>query len=393
MIRRITGHRLRATAVVPAVALVAAGFAAVGSTASVAAAPAPAPAPASVPAAETPVGDYYLNTVAPRAEAAFAKDVKLSKNKATTKRQLDALAKAKVYDEKHAKGNPKAARQLAKLEAQAVQTGKSPKALKKSKYKQAKTTQEAKLLTILVEFNTQANDDFSGAMVPDGFGAEGCVAGNVQNGPTHNTIANPGDSDLPDNNSMWVPDFSSAHYNKMLYTKTGITDRVRTDLTGPDGQPGFDISGFTMKNMYEEMSKGAYTVNGAATPWVTVAHSEAYYGATVCHETAPGVWEYGAIQDMQGHPDNPLGPGQLPIDAVAALAQAQPNFPWADYDLEDQGDVDGDGNVLEPDGVIDHVVLVHAGEDKSGGGGAQGPYAIWAHSRRWPVALPCPAPT
>ncbi|MET0974258.1 MAG: M6 family metalloprotease domain-containing protein, partial [Leifsonia sp.] len=87
-----------------------------------------------------------------------------------------------------------------------------------------------------------------------------------------------------------------------------------------------------------------------------------------------------AIQDMQGHPDNPLGAGQLPIDAVAALAAAQPDFPWADYDIEDQGDRDGDGNYYEPDGVIDHVVLVHAGEDKSGGGGAQGTYSIWAHS-------------
>ena len=27
-------------------------------------------------------------------------------------------------------------------------------------------------------------------------------------------------------------------------------------------------------------------------------------------------------------------------------------------------------------------MLVHAGEDKSGGGGAQGAYAIWAHSSR-----------
>ena len=386
MIRRITGHRLRATAVVPAVALVAAGFAAAGSTASVAA----APAPASVTAAETPVGDYYLNTVAPRAEAAFSKDVQVSKNKATTKQQVDALAKATVYDQKHAQGNPKAARQLAKLEAESVRTGKSPKAIKKSKYKQAKTTQEAKLLTILVEFNTQANDDFSGAMVPDGFGAADCVPGNVQNGPTHNTIPNPAGSGLLDNNSMWVPDFSSAHYNKMLYTKTGITNRVRTDLTGPDGKPGFDISGYTMKNMYEEMSKGAYTVNGAATPWVTVSHSEAYYGATRCHQDDTGAWVYGAIQDMQGHPDNPRGPGQLPIDAVAALAQAQPNFPWADYDLEDQGDVDGDGNLYEPDGVIDHVVLVHAGEDKSGGGGAQGPYAIWAHSSAVAGGAPVP---
>ena len=96
---------------------------------------------------------------------------------------------------------------------------------------------------------------------------------------------------------------------------------------------------------------------------------------------------------MQGHPDNPLGAGQLPIDAVAALAELNPDFPWADYDIEDQGDVDEDGNYYEPDGVIDHVVLVHAGEDKSGGGGAEGTYAIWAHSSAVPVARPSRAPT
>ena len=189
---------------------------------------------------------------------------------------------------------------------------------------------------------------------------------------------------------MWVPDFSSEHFNKMLFTDEGITERVRTDLTGPDGEPGFDISGYTMKNMYEEMSRGAYTVHGSATPWVTVPHSEAYYGASLCFKNEDGVYKAGAIQDMQGHPDNPLGPGQLPIDAVAALADAQPDFPWADYDIEDQGDRDDDGDVLEPDGVIDHVVLVHAGEDKSGGGGAEGTYALWAHSSAVAGGAPIP---
>ena len=75
---------------------------------------------------------------------------------------------------------------------------------------------------------------------------------------------------------MWVPDFSPDHYNKMLYTKTGITERVRTDLTGPDGQPGIDISGYTMHNMYEEMSKGAYTVDGSGD---AVGHGPALGGA------------------------------------------------------------------------------------------------------------------
>ena len=148
-----------------------------------------------------------------------------------------------------------------------------------------------------------------------------------------------------------------------------------------------------MKNMYEEMSKGAYTVNGEASPWVEVPHSEAWYGASRCFLNDEDVWEAGAIQSMYGHPDNPDGPGALGTDAINALAAADPNFPWADYDIEDQGDIDGDGNVFEPDGIIDHLVLVHAGDDKSGGGGDEGVYAIWAHSSTIAGGYPIPAPT
>jgi len=327
--------------------------------------------------------------VAPRGEKASVKDIKLSKDKARNKAVLDAIDRANKVDAKHAGGNPVAARQLAKLEAKSIKTGESPKHIK-SQFKNAKATQTAKLLTILVDFNASAHDDFSDVHVPEYWGATTCKLGSVQNGPTHNHIPNPATQTPKDNNSMWVPNFSSEHYNKLLYTKAGVTERVRTDLTGPDGKPGFDISGYTMKNMYEEMSKGAYTVTGSATPWVTVPHSEAYYGASTCFKNDKGVWEAGAVQDMQGHPDNDLGAGQLPIDAVAALAAAQPNFPWADYDIEDQGDVDGDGDVNEPDGVIDHVVLVHAGEDKSSGGGAEGTYSIWAHSSAVAGGAPVP---
>ena len=376
--RRISGRALRAAAVVPTFALVATSLAVVGAAGPTSAAPAPAPAGARSATGGTG-GTTYLNTVAPQADRAFGTAVRAGKDTATRARQATALEKARTFDAKHAGGNPVAARTLAKVEAQSLRTGESPQAIK-SAFKQAPSMQKAKLLTILVEFSTTANDDFRSSMVPSEFGAETCKPGSMQNGPKHNTIPNPASAALKDNNSMWVKDFSSAHYNSMLYTKTGITSRVRTDLTGPDGSPGFDISGYTMKNMYEEMSKGAYTVDGAATPWVTVPHSEAYYGATRCHQDDQGVWTYDAIQDMQGHPSNDLGAGQLPLDAVAALAKAQPAFPWADYDVEDQGDVDNDKNYNEPDGVIDHVVLVHAGEDKSGGGGAQGTYAVWAHS-------------
>ena len=162
---------------------------------------------------------------------------------------------------------------------------------------------------------------------------------------------------------------------------------------GPDGKPGIDISGYTMKNMDEEMSHGAYTVHGSATPWATLPHSEAFDGAST-PPPEPGRRRRGRRDPGHaGHPDNPIGRGPAPARLRDGLSAGAADFPWADYDIEDQDEGDGDGDFLEPDGVIDHVVLVHAGEDKSGGGGAEGTYAIWA-PRRWsPAARPSPAPT
>ena len=104
-------------------------------------------------------------------------------------------------------------------------------------------------------------------------------------------------------------------------------------------------------------------IDGKVSPWLMLPHSEAWYSADTC--------EAGEASDI-GHPDNQLGTGQMAIDAVTALAEAQPNFPWADYDIEDQGDLDDDGNLFEPDGALDHVIVLHAGNDQAGGG-AEGP--------------------
>ena len=222
--------------------------------------------------------ETYINYAAPSIERQTSgKEVK-GQNGIRGPKGTSVLDKAKTIDRKFAGGNPRDARQLAKNEAKAIKEEKSPRQIK-----QAKGMQEAKLLTILVEFSDDANDDFTGSMVPETvFESRTCVPGTVQNGPLHNNIANPTTYTHEDNNTMWVPDFSPEHFNKLLYTHEGITERVRSDLTGPDGRPGIDISGYTMKNMYEEMSKGAYTVDGEATPWVEVPHSEAWYGASRC---------------------------------------------------------------------------------------------------------------
>ncbi|MEV0583200.1 immune inhibitor A domain-containing protein [Nonomuraea sp. NPDC050310] len=342
-------------------AFLAAGLTAAGLTSGGVAAQADTTPARYVPSA----ADHYINYVEPRFPT--EEDTSELVNPA-------ALRRAVEIDKKHRDGNPAAARVLAAREAEALRTGKNPFEFI---YKKAPKKQTAKLLTLLVEFSETANDDFSGVQRQDFDDPAVCVtepAGTKLNGPLHNQLPNPAASGK-DNFSMWVPDFNTKHYNDMLYSDKGITTRVRPDLKDPrDGKPGVDISGYSMKKMYEEMSKGAYTVTGEAVGWIKVPHSEGYYGAARCGER---------VQDMSGHPSNPRFPAgneQLPIDAVTALAQQNPAFPWADYDIEDVTDADGDGNYNEPDGVIDHLVLVHAGVDKSGGGGAQGSYALWAHS-------------
>ena len=116
---------------------------------------------------------------------------------------------------------------------------------------------------------------------------------------------------------------------------------------GPTSRGGVDLRGRTVRNFYLEMSKGAYEVTGDGD-------ARGSGSRTPRRGTRPTAATAGAASDI-GHPDNPRGTAQMAIDAVEALAAAEPDFPWADYDVEDQGDQDGDGDLFEPDGVLDHV--------------------------------------
>ena len=101
--------------------------------------------------------ETYINYAAPNAERQTSgKEVK-GKNGIFAPKGTSAVEKAQALDRKFAGGNPRDARQLAKLEAKAIKERKNPRQIK-----QAKGMQEARLLTILVEFNDDANDDFTG---------------------------------------------------------------------------------------------------------------------------------------------------------------------------------------------------------------------------------------
>ena len=121
----------------------------------------------------------------------------------------------------------------------------------------------------------------------------------------------------------------------------------------------------TFKQYYEEQSGGSYTVDGTVTKWLTVPGKAADYGA----DAASG-----------GH-DNKQKVRDLVKDALKAAVDS--GLDLSEFDQFDQYDVNGDGNKNQPDGLIDHLMIIHAGVGQEAGGGKLGDDAIWSH--RWTV--------
>ncbi len=167
-------------------------------------------------------------------------------------------------------------------------------------------------------------------------------------GPLHNELPQP---DAANNADFWTSDFSRDHYQDMLFTPGGYTT--------PEG-----LKLKSMADYYMEQSGGSYTVSGDVYGWYVVSRDEDYYG-----DDSPD----GGIDN------NPPGVPQDLIDEVVLLAAAD-GVPFWQYDTEDPYDLDGDGDLDEPDGIVDHLMVVHAGAGQEGGGGAQGDDAIWSHS-------------
>ncbi len=175
-----------------------------------------------------------------------------------------------------------------------------------------------------------------------------------KSGPLFNEYPVP---EAGDNSTLYVTDYSKEYYQNMLFSDDGYT---ATTQNGPQ-------TFHSMRAYYLEQSRGLYGVNGEVHGWYTVANPESYYG------------DDGRNDDT----DNmaPGTPKDLVVEALKLAAADTVNpIDFTRFDREDQNDFDEDGDLHEPDGVIDHLVLLHAGIDQSAGGGAQGDDAIWAHS-------------
>ncbi|UYZ22742.1 immune inhibitor A domain-containing protein [Mesobacillus jeotgali] len=151
---------------------------------------------------------------------------------------------------------------------------------------------------------------------------------------------------------MYSDDFSREHYEKMLFG-----DEEFTLFNGEKVQ--------TFKQYYEEQSGGSYTVDGHVTDWVTVPGNAA---------------DYGDDNPEGGHDNNgEVGPRNFVKDALKAAVEG--GLDLSEFDQFDLYDLDGDGDQNEPDGLVDHLMVLHAGVGQEAGGGKLGDDAIWSH--RW----------
>ncbi|MFS0774569.1 immune inhibitor A domain-containing protein [Neobacillus sp. 3P2-tot-E-2] len=147
---------------------------------------------------------------------------------------------------------------------------------------------------------------------------------------------------------MFYEDYTKQHYEDMIFGANGYK--------GPNGQTLISV-----KQYYEQQSGGSYSIDGQVAGWYKASQPAAYYGGN----------------DSSDNDKNARG---LVKEALLAVANDK-IVNLKNYDKEDRYDLDGDGNLREPDGLIDHLMIVHSSVGEEAGGGSLGPDAIWSH--RW----------
>ncbi|MHB9146291.1 MAG: immune inhibitor A domain-containing protein [Symbiobacteriia bacterium] len=158
---------------------------------------------------------------------------------------------------------------------------------------------------------------------------------------THNNITS-------DETDMFYSDYTRDHFQQMIFGEGGYT--------GPNGE-----NLISMKQYYLQQSGGSYTVEGGVFGWYKAPQPAAYYG--------------GNVPDPDGSDARPRSVVYQALKAAVANG-----VDLSQYDQEDQYDIDGDGNLREPDGLVDHLMVLHAGVGEEAGGGSLGGDAIWSHS-------------
>ncbi|WP_285163832.1 immune inhibitor A domain-containing protein [Shewanella goraebulensis] len=148
---------------------------------------------------------------------------------------------------------------------------------------------------------------------------------------------------------MYYSNYSVEHYEDILFSKTGFT--------GPNGE---NLE--TAFQYFDQASGETFTFDGEVKGWVTADNNAAFYGGN----------------DANNNDDDKAAP-ELVMEAVTKAVAGMTTAELAQYDIEDPYDINNNGNLDEPDGIIDHIVIFHSSVGEEAGGGVLGTDAIWSH--------------
>lgn len=137
--------------------------------------------------------------------------------------------------------------------------------------------------------------------------------------------------------SMYYNVYTTEHYNNLLFSTNGYK--------GPSGQ-----TLMTAYEYYQAESGGSFFFTGDVKGWYRAANNAAAYGGN-------------------DDTDVDIGAIELVKEAVSATLAQMSSTELATYDIEDPFDVNQNGNLNEPDGEIDHVMIFHSSIGEEAGGG------------------------
>lgn len=145
---------------------------------------------------------------------------------------------------------------------------------------------------------------------------------------------------------MFYESYTPEHYQNMLFNSEGFLGPNNETLT-------------SVYQYYYGASGQSFIFNGQVYGWVTADFNAKEYGERV-----------GNTRDINA---------PALIQEAVEKAVNQFDIDLTQYDLTDLDDIDNDGIINEPNGIIDHVMVFHSSVGEEAGGGYLGTDAIWSH--------------
>ncbi len=219
----------------------------------------------------------------------------------------------------------------------------------------------AAVLVIPVQFTATETLEY---LVHDEEGKECISATGAFTGPLHGEIGYPGGSvsETIDNHTVFYSSTEPEVYEKLIFGRSGLTTSQRAGDPNINDGAGADLSGLTVQSYFDDQSDDTVEITGTVAPWVSVPHSEAYYGIDEC---VPNL-------ASRAKPDEQLGKfDDLVVQSIERLKARGGVYStyefWKGFDLNS-------------DSFVDSLWMIHSGRGQEYGGGAQGETALWSRA-------------